>query len=433
MRRIDRPASGPSATCLVNRVLVVENSRFFANVVVKAIETRLGLPAIAVSSLSEAQTLLDAGEEFFLALTGLVLPDAAGEAVVGFFSSRSLPVVVLTGVDDDATRERLSASGVVDYVLKGSPGAADYIVWVVRRLERNRTIAALVVDDSRTIRQQIGALLRLCGFRVVEAADGSEALGAIATDPAIRLMVTDHEMPGMDGVELTRAVRAQRGSEDLAIVAVSGTGKPGLVARFLKNGANDFLHKPFSREEFFCRVQQNIDNLDLLSSLRDMATKDFLTGLSNRRHFFDRATPLVAEAMGGKRRLATAMMDIDFFKKINDTRGHDGGDAALRAVAATVGAHARCGDLVARFGGEEFCLLALDLGDDEVDAFFERLRAAVAALPIHFAGETFGATISIGVCVGPRDGGIDQVLAEADRMLYRAKSSGRNRVEISQA
>ncbi len=106
-----------------------------------------------------------------------------------------------------------------------------------------------------------------------------------------------------------------------------------MVAQFLKNGANDFLRKPYSREEFFCRVSQNVDQLELIGSLQDLATRDFLTGLPNRRHFLEQAERLVPKMRISGEPLALAMLDIDHFKHINDCWGHETGDHALRAVA----------------------------------------------------------------------------------------------------
>jgi diguanylate cyclase (GGDEF)-like protein len=236
----------------------------------------------------------------------------------------------------------------------------------------------------------------------------------------------------MDGIELTRRLRAQHSRDRLAIVGISGAGRSSLVAQFLKNGANDFLHKPFSREEFFCRISQNVENLELIGSLQDLATKDFLTGLANRRYFFQRGGELFAAAKAGRKRLSVAMLDIDFFKKINDGHGHDGGDVALKAVAAAIARFARPQDLVARFGGEEFAILAPDIGATEAEYFFEGLRARIERLAVSFKDHPIPITTSVGVCRERLDS-LDTMLAEADRLLYLAKAGGRNQVKLSDA
>ena len=153
-----------------------------------------------------------------------------------FFLSRQLPTVVVSGVYDDGLREQVLRRQVVDYVLKNTPGSIDYLVWLVQRLERNRRIAALIVDDSRSARQHAAALLSMYGFRVVEAADGEAGLAMLDANPDIRLAIVDQEMPGMKGHEFTRRLRARHARDHLAIIGISGTSDGSLVPRFLKSG-----------------------------------------------------------------------------------------------------------------------------------------------------------------------------------------------------
>jgi diguanylate cyclase (GGDEF)-like protein len=169
----------------------------------------------------------------------------------------------------------------------------------------------------------------------------------------------------------------------------------------------------------------------LIGTLQDLATKDFLTGLSNRRHFFDLATKRLDSMKGARKPYAIGTLDIDHFKKINDTYGHDGGDLALKAVSKAISEHGREGDIVARFGGEEFVVFASGLSADEAMAYFEALRERIEKLDIHLSeGRVIHATTSIGVCtsIDPSKN-IHALLGESDRMLYTAKVGGRNRVE----
>ncbi len=338
--------------------------------------------------------------------------------------------MVVSGVYDESLRKRVLTQQIIDFVLKNAPGSIDYLAWLVQRLARNRSIAALVVDDSRSARAYAASLLAMYGYQVVEAADGAAGLKAVEANPAIRLAVVDQEMPGMEGVEFTRRLRAIRARDKLAVIGLSGNSDPSLVPRFLKNGANDFLRKPFSREEFFCRVSQNVDQLELIGTLQDLATRDFLTGLPNRRHFLEQSQRLLPQWLARSDTVSVAMLDIDHFKHINDNWGHEAGDDALRAVATTVAAHARPQDLVARFGGEEFCMLVPGLDAPAASAYFETLRQRIDALQVQVGGQTLRITISIGVCRSDAQcDALHPLLAEADKHLYLAKAGGRNRVE----
>ena len=420
------PISQPNA--LPQRVLLVENSRAYTLAVAQAIEQQLELPVTVASTLAEARQALDRHDDWFLVLTGLVLADGDRDTVVDCFLRRALPTVVVTGVFDEDLRERMLRRQIIDFVLKNAADSLDYIVWLVQRLERNRRISALVVDDSTTQRMHAALLLEMYGYRVVQADNGEAALKALEEDPTIRLAVVDQEMPGMQGIELTRRLRALRPRDRVAVIGVSGRDDPGLVARFLKNGANDFLRKPYSREEFFCRVSQNVDQLELIGSLQDLATRDFLTGLPNRRHFLEQAEQMVPRMLNVRLPVAAAMLDVDHFKHINDSWGHETGDHALRALAQAMSAHARHQDLVARFGGEEFCMLVPGLEPDELAAYFEELRKRVEDLRVPLRNGELNMTISIGVCAAQPGDSLHHLLNEADRRLYLAKAGGRNRV-----
>ena len=421
--------SDPGVDPLPQRVLLVENSRTFTTLVREAIEQRLDVTVTVASTLAEAGRLLEEQQGWFLVLTGLVLADGDRDGVVDFFVSRGMPTVVVSGVYDEDVRRRVLEQKVIDYVLKNTPGSVDYLVWLVQRLDRNRRIAALVVDDSPSARGYAAALLRMYGHEVYEAADGEQGLAAIEAHPAIRLAVVDQEMPGMQGVEFTRRLRMQRSRDKVAVIGLSGNTDVTLIPRFLKNGANDFLRKPFSREEFFCRVSQNVDQLELIGTLQDLATRDFLTGLPNRRYFLEHSQRQLPQLQQDDEWVAVAMVDIDHFKHINDSFGHDGGDEALRACADAVAAHARSGDLVARFGGEEFCLMVPGLDPEGAVSYFEALRHAIAMLRMPIGDTTLRMTVSIGLCcLRPRRDSLHALITEADRQLYLAKAGGRNRV-----
>src|SRR5690606_8127072 len=165
---------------LPQRILLVENSRTFTSVLRAALEQRLQLPVSVVSTLAEASRLLEQEQGWFLVLTGLVLADGDRDQVVDYFVGRGLPTIVVSSVYDESLRKRvLQQQQIIDYVLKNTPGSIDYLVWLVQRLERNRRISALVVDDSPSARLYAAALLQMYGYHVSQAKDGASALRAL--------------------------------------------------------------------------------------------------------------------------------------------------------------------------------------------------------------------------------------------------------------
>lgn len=414
----------------MRKILVVEDSQFFASVVRKCIENLLGFEVVCAATYADAVKVLDNQlDQIFLALLDLNLPDAPDGEIVDYVVDRRIPVIVLTALFSEILRDSILSKDVIDYILKDSPSCLDHVVELIGRIHRNCTIKILVVDDSKTSRWQMSYLLGLHRFIVLEATSGIEALEILEAEADIRLVITDYNMPLMDGFQLTKKIRSARPKDELAVIGVSAHGNNVLSAKFMKSGANDFINKPFLSEEFFCRIYQNLDMIEHIMALKTAAAIDFLTGLNNRRQFLRLGTTLFAGAKRTGTPLTVAMLDIDFFKAVNDTYGHDGGDLVLRQVAVILKNHFRASDVVARFGGEEFCVLLVNSASEATARLFEVLRATIASHAIRVGERTIHVTVSIGV-TSRAEGSLDDMISRADCLLYEAKREGRNRVKF---
>ncbi|MHC1791532.1 diguanylate cyclase [Solidesulfovibrio sp.] len=417
----------------MEKVLIVEDSKVFARILIRKIEDELFFDACWASNFEEARYLIEENPDnhtYFVALLDLHLPDAADGRIVDYVISKGIPSIVFTGDVQSEVRDRIWSKKVVDYVAKESPDSLDYLCSLVRRVSLNKFINVLVVDDSSTVRRHLMRLLEAHEFIVHEADTGDKALEVLSRHPEIRVVITDYFMPGIDGVELTRCIRRKHRKDELAVIGISAYGNTILSARFIKNGANDFLNKPFSSEEFYCRVTQNLEMLEYIQKLREASIRDPLTGLYNRRHFFDAAKDLHARLTRGEGTLTMAMIDIDHFKKVNDTYGHGIGDEVLKHVAQGLSNRFRGHDVVARLGGEEFCVLARGLEGTAALDVFNDLRNSIERSKAKAGKTTVGVTISIGLCDRPT-GSVDAMLAAADAALYKAKRTGRNRVVLA--
>ena len=420
----------------MHKILIVEDTKFFANILSTSINKKLGLPVIVAKSMVEAKSkIAKHGREIDLALLDLNLPDAPNGEIVDFVHGQNIPSIVFTAMFDDETRETILKKDLIDYVLKDNPSSVDYITSLVARILKNRTLTALVVDDSSTSRAIYKNLLGNYQLKVLEASDGKEALEIIKDSKmdngnAISLIITDYDMPNMDGCEFIREVRKEYPKDKMVIIGVSASSSGNLSAKFIKTGANDFLTKPFLPEELLCRVSQNQDMNEQLHKLEMLASYDFLTGLSNRRHFFELATPLFASAKRNNTDLAVAMFDVDFFKKVNDTYGHDTGDIVLKAMGETLSTVIRDTDIVARMGGEEFCLIAPGISKESLPDFLNKIRVIVSELSFNFKDTEFNITASIGA-INYAGESLEEMISISDEMLYQSKENGRNRVTIS--
>jgi diguanylate cyclase (GGDEF)-like protein len=413
------------------RVLVVEDSKFFSHLVYKAVNERIGADVTTAFTFAETKDAVEqAKEPFNLALVDLDLPDAHHGEAAEWLAQQNIPSIVFTGMFSEDLRERLLAQKMIDYVVKDTPSSLEYLIGLVERIHRNREHMALVVDDSRASRDYIRDLLTSYQFQVIEASNGYEGLSILESNPNVRLVLTDYFMPDMNGIELVKRIRLRHNADRLAIIGVSAGGGSALSAQFIKNGANDFLIKPFLREEFFCRINQNLRMTELVDRLTEIANRDALTGIHNRRFLYDTGEVLLANAQRKHVSLTAAIIDMDFFKDINDRYGHPNGDIVLKRIANLIRSLARKTDVVARIGGEEFAILAVNMDANSAAEYFERLRAAIENEQIFFDGQQVRVTASIGVYLA-QENDLSTILRRADRMLYKAKEGGRNRVEIS--
>lgn len=252
------------------KILVVEDSHVQAKIICRHLEAMTTFRTVSADSLQEAARVLDTmRDEIFAAVVDLNLPDAPYGEAVDLVQSHGLAVIVLTATFKDEVRDALLARNVADYVLKESIVVLDDVESKIERLFKNQFIKALVVDDSRTARGTVRNLLEIQNYQVLEAENGRRALEVLDAHPDIKLIVTDYEMPEMDGYELTSEVRRRYKKQQLAIVGISGAGESAMTAKFLKHGANDFLHKPFAAEEFSWRVNQTVELVEIVCELTE--------------------------------------------------------------------------------------------------------------------------------------------------------------------
>ena len=416
----------------MERLLVVEDSKFFKNLILGAFEFEPGIEVVAVENMAGAEAVMDAdGAPFFLALVDLNLPDAPDGEAVSKTLARGIPSVVFTGNFDELVRTRYLDMGAMDFVLKDNPSSLRYLINLTRRILRNRTVTALVVDDSVVARRVCSDLLKRYRLKVIEAENGIDALEKLSENPDIRIVITDHEMPKMDGFDLVTAIRREYDRDRLVVIGVSGSGGAPLSAKFLKHGANDFLTKPYLPEEFYTRVALNLDMLESMSALTNAATRDFLTGLLNRRSFFDVGARIARSTQRSGLAAAVAIFDVDHFKAVNDSYGHEAGDDVLKAVAELIERHTkRAGDVAARFGGEEFVIMLEVKDPNKVVDYFNELRETLAAEQIKTPAGIISVTASIGVAI-QQEINLEAALKIADDNLYIAKNAGRNQVVVT--
>ncbi|EDZ63187.1 response regulator receiver modulated diguanylate cyclase [Sulfurimonas gotlandica GD1] len=415
----------------MKRILIVEDNKTLAKILAKKIELSLKYEVDVAYKLSEAKLFLKK-YEYFITLLDINLPDAPNGEIVDYVLSKGNHAIVLSANIDKEFRKKMLQKNIIDYVNKGGVDDINYIIQTIQRLEKNQKHKVLVVDDSMVFRKMMKEMLENLFYNVITVAHGEEAVGMLTAHSDISLVITDYNMPVMNGLELTNEIRKDYKKSELCIIAISSNNDEEVNALFLKHGANDYIKKPFSKEEFSCRINNSIEALENIQFITNHANRDFLTGLYNRRYFFQNMQEYIEDTKESGEQFAVSMIDIDNFKHINDTYGHDIGDKVITSISEILRTNTSYRDIVARFGGEEFCVVLKNINKYSASDILERLRQEVEKFNFTIdANKSIKFTISIGVSIHDDDDTLEETINQADMMLHGAKQNGKNRIEFS--
>jgi len=251
-----------------SRILLAEDSNVFTSMIGTRLKELFGIEVEVCRDFEELQLAYDRSPEpVTLAISNINLPGAENGEALEYLIDLSIPTIVFTGTFQQEMRDKLLSKDIVDYILKDNVFAVEMLAESVCRFLTNHRHHVLIVDDSPTARALLTSRLKRYNFRVSTAENGARALEILKKNADIGLVVTDYNMPDIDGFELTRRIRSVRGSHELRIIGVSSSSNRLLSARFLKAGGNDFMLRPFIDEEFYCRVNQNLDTLIQIRSM----------------------------------------------------------------------------------------------------------------------------------------------------------------------
>jgi len=298
----------------------------------------------------------------------------------------------------------------------------------------------LLVDDEPTQRLIMARLLKRAGYEVETAGNGREALAKLEGGD-YQLMITDWEMPEMDGIALCSALRASQNKGYVYIILLTARDAIEHVVTGLQAGADDYLTKPVIEPELMARLNTGKRIVTLERSLRAaneenrrLSITDPLTGAYNRRYLMEQLPREIERAARYGRQLSVVMCDVDHFKKINDTYGHQIGDEVLKWFVSELNKTVRTADWVARYGGEEFVVVLPETNVSQGGVAAEHLRAQIAASQF-IAGDTaFAVTASFGAsgwqAVVPVGATLDALMGKCDAGVYASKASGRDQVSV---
>lgn len=309
----------------------------------------------------------------------------------------------------------------------------------------------VIVDDMPDNLRLLTGILKERGYKVRPAPSGTRALATIHKEPPA-LILLDIMMPDMEGYEVCRQLKSDEATSDIPIIFLSALNEVFDKVKAFKAGGVDFITKPFQVEEVLVRVKthltiraqqealakknQELEKKNILiteqaKKLALLATKDHLTGLSNRRDFQAKAYREVKRFQRSQKPFAIIMIDIDHFKQVNDTHGHEFGDKVLAALGHRLEKMLRAQDIVARWGGEEFIALLPETEADGAQHVAEKIRMMIAARQYQLKDVSASVTATLGIAMFDGDGSIEDCIKSADHALYAGKEKGRNRVVLA--
>jgi diguanylate cyclase (GGDEF)-like protein len=288
----------------------------------------------------------------------------------------------------------------------------------------------LVADDDYTSRRLLEIRLNKFGYDVISASDGKEAWEIIQRTDSPNMIVLDWMMPGITGIDICKKIRSSANYEERYkyIILLTARGAKEDIVLGLDSGADDYLTKPFDDTELLMRIRAGKRILNLQEKLQYSATHDALTGIYNRGAILQELEKQISRCCREKTFVSIGMLDIDFFKKVNDTYGHLAGDEVIKEVCLRIKSCLRNYDIVGRYGGEEILIITPGADQAQANIIFERIRETISATPINFESSQLSVTVSIGLATLSKNMNTKKFIQIADEALYRAKDNGRDQV-----
>lgn len=305
-------------------------------------------------------------------------------------------------------------------------------------MAERKPFSIAIVDDDPSIRRLVRMLVRRSGFDGFECTTGAEATNLLNVLPW-DLAILDRKLPDADGLDICKELKANAAHKGRYIIILTGEDEERDKVQALNEAADDYITKPFQHQELLARIRAGKRIVDLQQELLEsnvrlelLSITDGLTHLYNHRHFQDELARAFDESLRYERPLSVAIIDIDFFKKVNDTYGHAAGDQVLQSVAGVFRDSIRASDLAARYGGEEFAVMMPETDREDAVQFAEKIRKLVESQETSTGSGPIRVTVSIGVATVPRTKlqSTRELIDAADKALYRAKRNGRNQVNF---
>lgn len=409
------------------KILIVEDSLSFSKLVKKKIFDELEIDCDIAASFKETVMRVDNyNDAYYMGIIDLNLPDSSQGEAIDFILKKGIPVIVVTADLNEAVRDRIIKKRILDYFVKTGEQILDQMIAYIKRLSSNQSKKVLIVDDSKSSRFVLKTLLKVHKYQILEAENGKVALEILNREKDIKLVITDNVMPVMDGNELIVNIRKKYSKDSLVVIGISAYGSGLMSANYLKRGANDFITKPFVIEEFYQRINMNLEHLEFIENLRDLSVKDFLTGIYNRKYFYTTGKSKFSNYIKRGESVLIAMITIDQCKSINDDFGQDSGDKVIIKISSLLTERFPSGEsITVRLDGVVFGLLFFGKNMEQITDLLESFKQEIEKEQYISKGRSFNCTVSIGL-LDVKDNSFEDAVKKTDALLNQAKKSGNN-------
>jgi diguanylate cyclase (GGDEF)-like protein len=414
------------ANLIREKIYIIENDKQNAQNLATAIKDNLQMDVCCFDSVEEA--LGSAKTESPNSIRALVL--SMRLSMNTYAPLAKIPTILVTNHIPIQGKHLLLYNNLVDTVVGYGGKNIAYILNLIRHISSVSHIKVLLIEDDSAVRKLVARNLAALGVGVVEATNVAAASNILERDEKIRTIFISGD--NEDALTFIRKQREEYGKSDFPIIAlINENTQTDEALELLHSGVLDCIKKEFATsgalEYFQMRIRTILRYVVSYFQMEDMARFDSLTNTLNRRSFYDISENIFANFKRGNISIALAIIDIDNFKSINDTYGHSAGDATIVALCGKVKEQIRQSDLVARFGGEEFCILLSGTSGEDALATLNRIRKSVEDTELKYEDKKIKFTISVGCCyeIAPTLKGMLEI---ADRRLYIAKKNGKNRV-----
>ena len=410
------------------KLLIIEDNKSISSVI-KHLGDSLGYQSTIVESLSGVKALLDQKNDFFLATVDINLPDAPNGEVIPQVLKNNIPSIIMTGRMDEKMHRHIQNLPVIDYLIKENAQTYHYLLRILSGQLTNENIGILLVNASITSRNQLEILLKRRNFSVYCASSAPEALAFLKNYDDIKMVITEQEMPVVSGIQLVQKIRKKYPANELIVIGISDNQQQYQAERFIKNGADDYLKRPFSSEEFFCRIMQNIERLNYIEEIEKLANTHHLTSLYNRHYFINEAQKRLKIKTEEPRTVAVVFLRILDFKEMNDEHGYKSGNELLIAMAELLVAFFDV-ELVAHFSAAEFAVLMDKESLQSIESALQRFHQETTAHSFSINGASLKIKLNIGAQVVLGDNSMHCLLEGADKALIKASQQGGNKLHI---